>query len=77
MGTYNGEAGSWTSYKFEAKFEGCADDGSYLGAEIFGRCQHPIINGSGDGVSDGVTGRLDMKDDIAAANYPYRGHLKF
>ncbi len=78
VGTYNGEAGTfWTSYKFEAKFEGCADDGSYLGAEIFGRCQHPVINGSGDGVFEGVTGRLDMKDDIAAGNYPYRGHFKF
>jgi hypothetical protein len=48
-----------------------------LGAEIFGRCQHPIVNGSGEGVFSGVTGRLDMKDDIEAGNYPYRGHLKF
>jgi len=78
IGTYNGEVGSfWTTYKFEAKYEGCADDGSYLGAEILGRCQHPIVKGSGEGVFSGVTGRLDMKDDIAAGNYPYRGHLKF
>lgn len=78
VGTYKGETGSfWTTYKFEAKYEGCADDGSYLGAEILGRCQHPIVKGSGDGVFEGVSGRLDMKDDIAAGNYPYRGHLKF
>jgi len=78
VGTYNGESGTfWTAYKFEAKYEGCAVDGSYLGAEIFGRCQHLIVEGSGEGVFDGVTGRLDFKDDIEAGNYPYRGHLQF
>jgi hypothetical protein len=78
VGTYKGESGSfWTTYKFEAKYEGCAENGSYLGLEIFGRCQHPIVKGSGDGVFEGVTGRLDLKDDIEAGNYPYRGHLKF
>jgi hypothetical protein len=75
-GTYHGEAGSfWTTYKFEAKYEGCAPDGSYIGAEIFGRCQHPIVEGSGEGAFEGVVGRLDMKDDIDAGNYPYRGHF--
>ena len=78
VGTYHGEAGSfWTTYKFEAKYEGCAEDGSYIGAEILGRCQHPITEGSGEGVFEGATGRLDMKDDIEAGNYPYRGHIKF
>jgi hypothetical protein len=78
VGTYNGESGTfWTTYKSEAKYEGCAEDGSYLGAEILGRCQHPIVNGSGDGVFDGVTGRLNMKDDIEAGNFPYTGHLRF
>ncbi len=78
IGTYNGEAGEfWTGYKFESKFEGCAKDGSYLGAEIFGRCQHPIVVGSGKGIFIGVTGRLDFKDDIAAGNFPYTGHLGF
>jgi hypothetical protein len=76
VGTYKGESGSfWTTYKFEAKYEGCAADGSYLGAEILGRCQHPIVEGSGEGVFEGVRGRLDMKDDIEAGNYPYRGHF--
>jgi hypothetical protein len=78
VGTYNGEAGSfWTTYKFEAKYEGCNDDGSYAGLEIFGRCQHPIVQGSGEGVFEGVSGRLDMKDDIDAGNYPYRGHFLY
>jgi len=78
VGTYNGEEGSFvTTYKFEAKYQGCNDDGSYAGLEILGRCQHPIVEGSGTGVFEGVTGRLDMKDDVAAGNYPYRGHFKF
>jgi len=78
VGEYNGEAGTFrTTYKFEAKYEGCADDGSFLGAEIFGRCQHPIVKDSGTDVFAGVTGRLDFKDDIAAGNFPYRGHLRF
>ena len=78
VGTYKGESGSfWTNYKFEAKYEGCAENGSYIGAEIKGRCQHPIVKGSGTGVFEGVTGRMDFKDDIEAANYPYRGHFKF
>jgi hypothetical protein len=77
VGTYKGEEGSfWTTYRFEAKFEGC-ENGSIVGAEILGRCQHPVVEGSGTGVFEGVTGRMDMKDDIDAANYPYRGHFKF
>lgn len=78
VGTYNGQAGSfWTTYKFEAKYEGCSANGSPLGVEIFGRCQHPVTENSGTGVFDGVTGRLDFKDDIKAGNFPYRGHLRF
>jgi hypothetical protein len=78
VGTYNGQFGAfWTTYKFEAKYEGCSPDGSYLGLEILGRCQHPVVPGSGTGVFDGVSGRLDLKDDIEAGNYPFRGHLRF
>jgi hypothetical protein len=76
VGTYNGQTGTfWTTYRFEARYEGC--EGGPLGAEIFGRCQHPIVAGSGTGVFDGVTGQLNFKDDIAAGNFPYRGHLRF
>jgi hypothetical protein len=80
VGTYKGVYGTfWTEYRFEAKYEGCAEDGSYLGAEIKGRCQHPITEGMGTGVFEGVTGRLDFKDVIEgeAITYVYRGHLKF
>jgi hypothetical protein len=78
VGTYNGEAGTfWTSYKFEAKYEGCAENGSYVGAEIFGRCQHPIVAGSGTGIFEGVSGRMDMKDNVTEGSYPYRGHFRY
>jgi hypothetical protein len=76
VGTYNGQSGTfWTTYNFEAKYEGC--DGGPLGAEIFGRCQHPIVAGSGTGVFNGVSGQINFKDDIEAGNFPYKGQLRF
>ena len=58
-----------TTYRFEAKFD---ENG-----EIFGRCQHPIVEGSGTGIYEGVTGILFFKDDVEAGNFPYRGHLRY
>jgi hypothetical protein len=58
-----------TTYQFHAKY---APDGS----EIFGRCQHPIVSGSGTEGFKGVSGRVDFKDDVDAAVFTYRGHLK-
>jgi len=66
-----------TTYFLRAKYEGCSPDGGFVGAEIFGFCQHPIVASSGTGDYEGVTGRLHFKDDIAAGNYPYTGHLKW
>jgi hypothetical protein len=60
-----------TTYRFEAKYEDVAN----LSGEQFGRCQHPIVEGSGTGIFDGVTGRIDFKDDVEAGTFPYRGHL--
>ncbi|MGB3802121.1 MAG: hypothetical protein WA952_20030 [Lewinella sp.] len=78
VGTYQGEFGTfWTDYFFSSKYEGCAEDGLFLGAEIFGRCQHPIIRDSGTGTFEGVSGRLDFKDDVETATFPYRGHLRY
>lgn len=69
-----GQAGSFaTDYLFTAKLGSCPD----LDTEIFGRCQHPIVRGSGMGVFEGVTGRFDIKDDIDAGNFPYKGHLRW
>lgn len=78
VGTYNGTAGTfWTTYKFEGKYEGCPLNGEPLGLEIFGRCQHPIVKGSGEGGLKGITGRILFKDDIEAGNFPYRGQVQF
>ena len=59
-----------TTYRFEAKFD-------EAGEEIFGRCQHPIVEGSGTGIYEGVSGRLDIKDDVEAGCFLYRGHLQY
>jgi hypothetical protein len=61
-----------TTYRFEGKYE-VADPAT----EIFGRCQHPIVEGSGTGIYEGVSGILLFKDDIEAGNFPYRGHLRY
>ena len=75
-GTF-GEGTFSTTYFFRGKFEGCSPDGGFIGAEIMGFCQHPIVAGSGTGDYEGVTGRLHFKDDVAAGNFPYTGHLKW
>ena len=62
-----------TTYRFEAKYE----DVDTLSGEIFGRCQHPIVEGSGTGIYDGVSGQLFFKDDVEAGTFPYRGHLRY
>lgn len=68
-----GAAGSFaTEYKFEAKYE----DPANLVGEIFGRCQHKIVAGSGTGVFTGAGGRIDFKDDIEAGDFPYQGSLR-
>ena len=68
------EEGSFeTVYRFEAKYE----DAVNLLGEIFGRCQHVIVEESGTGVFAGVRGRIDFKDDIEAGEFPYRGSLKY
>jgi hypothetical protein len=61
-----------TTYRFEGKYEDVAN----LSGEIFGRCQHPIVEGSGTGIYEGVTGRVFFKDDVEAGTFLYRGHLR-
>jgi hypothetical protein len=72
IGSLNGgPAGTFTTtYKFEAKL---AADGS----EIWGRCQHPIVEGSGTGGFEGLRGRVNFKDIVTPAEvtYEYRGHI--
>jgi hypothetical protein len=76
VGSYmGGEPGTFeTTYRFEAKYE---DLGPPPTGEIFGRCQHPIVEGSGTGGFEGVSGRLDFKDDVETGEFFYRGHLRF
>ena len=71
VGMLDGEpAGTFTTtYKFEAKLN--ADL-----VEVRGRCQHPIVSGSGTGGFAGATGRVDFKDIIGdPITYVYRGHI--
>lgn len=59
-----------TTYKFQSKFD------VSTGVEVFGRCHHPIVEGSGTGGLEGATGRLDFKDIIGKpVTYVYRGHI--
>ena len=60
-----------TGYKFESQW----DPDVATGTEVRGRCQHPIVTGSGTGGFAGVTGRLDFKDIVIDGSYVYRGHL--
>ena len=60
-----------TTYQFESKW----DPDVATGSELRGRCQHPIVPGSGIDGFAGATGRLDFKDIVADGSYVYRGHI--
>jgi hypothetical protein len=72
VGSINdGPVGTFTTtYRFESKWTP-----DLSGSEVVGRCQHPIVAGSGTGGFAGVTGRVDFKDDVATGCFLYRGHL--
>lgn len=62
---------------FWAKFifgETCNFD--TIEAQVFGGCKHPIVAGTGTGGWEGVTGRLDFKDDVSTGIAHYKGHLR-
>ena len=73
VGSLNGgPVGSFeTTYRFESKW----DPDAATGVELKGRCQHPIVAGSGIGGFAGATGRLDFKDQVDTGEYFYRGHI--
>ena len=76
VGSLNGgPAGTFElTYKFESKFDPDTE------LQQHGRCQHPIVEGSGTGGFEGAKGRLNFKDIINAGSpttYIYRGHIKF
>ncbi len=70
IGTYLGHSGTFEMTEF---YTHKVVDGGLQ----FARCKHPIVRGSGTGVFDGVSGRLDFKDDTTAGTSVYRGHLRF
>ncbi len=71
VGSYGSLSGTFELKEFfTAKYD---DEGN----QIWGRCKHPVVEGSGTGDFAGLTGRLDFKDDIEARNAPYKGHLDF
>ena len=73
VGNYDGQPGTFTTnYVFTAKYADCTT----FSGEVAGRCQHPFVNGTG--VFEGLKeARFDMRDDVSAGNFPYRGHLLF
>jgi hypothetical protein len=74
VGSWGDESGTFaTTYRFEAKYE----DVDALSGEIFGRCQHPIVEGSGTDIFEGVSGILLFKDDVESGTFFYRGHLRY
>jgi hypothetical protein len=72
VGSLNGgpEGTFGTTYKFTGQW-----DPDLSGSEVRGRCEHPIIAGSGTGGFEGATGRIDFKDDVVAGEFLYRGHI--
>jgi len=74
VGSLNGgpEGTFSTTYKFESKW----DPDVSTGSEVHGRCQHPIVAGSGTGGFEGATGRVDFKDQVTTGEFFYRGHIE-
>jgi hypothetical protein len=64
-----------TTYRFTSKWAG----EPFVSLQQHGRCQHPIVPGSGKDDFAGISGRLDFKDNIVdgvAVDYDYRGHIE-
>jgi hypothetical protein len=55
------------TYQFSGKFDPAT------GAEIHGRCQHPIVSGTGDFAD--ASGIISFKDDVANSTSLYTGHV--
>lgn len=74
IGSLNGgpEGTFATTYQFESKW----DPDVSTGSEVHGRCQHPIVAGSGTGGFEGATGRVDFKDQVTTGQFFYRGHIE-
>ncbi len=65
-----------TEYRFVAHFPSEADCHAFTNM-IRGRCQHPIVAGSGTGDYRGVTGKFQMVDNVEEGYADYLGLLHF
>jgi hypothetical protein len=61
-----------TTYTYESRW----DPGVAIGTEIWGRCQHLIVSGSGTGGLHGVTGHLLRPDVATDGSGSYRGFVR-
>ena len=69
-----------TTYFFNSKYDPefaveINEEGEIVeyGVEVHGRCQHRIVEGTGD--FEGATGWVFFKDDVSAGINYYRGHI--
>ena len=58
-----------TTYRFFGVFD---EDGT----QLFGKCHHPIVEGTGTGDLSGVTGRLGFLDNVDTGEAHYTGHIR-
>jgi hypothetical protein len=71
---WNGDEGTFgTTYTFYAKYEDCP---SFSG-QIYGKCYHPIVYGTGTGAFEGTRGRFNIQDDVENGTVAYKGVLQY
>ena len=73
VGRFRGAVGSFsTVYTFESQW----DPDAATPTEIWGRCQHTIVRGSGTGGLHGVSGFLGRIDIVTDGSARYRGFVR-
>ena len=60
-----------TTYKFQSKW----DPDVSTGSEVWGRCEHPIVRGSGTDGFAGAVAASTSGTSVADGSYVYRGHI--
>jgi hypothetical protein len=74
VGSYGSHVGT---FEMTENFTAKEDPDNTVTGLFFARCKHPIKAGTGTGDFEGVTGRLDFKDDTVAGTTTYTGHLRW
>jgi hypothetical protein len=63
-----GQCGTlWFTFTFTGRFD------PLTGAELHGRCHHPIVRGDGDFAH--ARGVVNFHDDVLNSTYPYSGNI--